>query len=290
MNNRNIDGIGFLQDAKIGAVTALPYFNIEKDNDSPIQKSDFIAKTKAALYYYKDNVTGNNSINSLYYIADDYSGKPYKNDPGDNGQKNDAHFVEMASALAIIDFLETPDRALETSGGKALNPIYKEFGIRNDSDAIKFSDLEDYTERKLALRLSQMALFRKYLNEHLHTAIEKEAWSTDKPEINKKFSDDTFYRTNLSEFLSSFGDWLKEMSSNRRAFAPFNLDTTLDAFVADRTVKKGWFSGKVDFAMYDDRLAKQSNGKTYSSAQQKLIKLFFETTEEILISKFGLKN
>ena len=96
MNNRNIDGKGFLQDAKIGAVTVLPYFNIEKDNDSPIQKSDFIAKTKAALYYYKDNVTGNNSINSLYYIADDYSGKPYKNDPGDNGQKNDAHFVEMA--------------------------------------------------------------------------------------------------------------------------------------------------------------------------------------------------
>jgi hypothetical protein len=42
MNNKNIDGKGFLQDAKIGAVTALPYFNIEKDNDSPIQKSDFI--------------------------------------------------------------------------------------------------------------------------------------------------------------------------------------------------------------------------------------------------------
>jgi hypothetical protein len=290
MNNRNIDGKGFLQDAKIGAVTALPYFNIEKDNDSPIQKSDFIAKTKAALYYYKDNVTGNNSINSLYYIADDYSGKPYKNDPGDNGQRNDAHFVEMASALAIIDFLETPDRALETSGGKALSPIYKEFGIRNDSDTIKFSDLEDYTERKLSLRLSQLALFRKYLNEHLQTAIEKEAWSTDKPEINKKFSDDTFYRTNISEFLSSFGDWLKEMSCNRRAFAPFNLDTSLDALLADRTVKKGLFSGKVDFAMFDDKLSKRSKGKTYSSAQQKLIKLFFETTEEILTSKFGLKN
>ena len=80
------------------------------------------------------------------------------------------------------------------------------------------------------------------------------------------------------------------MSSNRRAFAPFNLDTTLDAFVADRTVKKGLFSGKVDFAMFDDKLSKKSKGKTYSSAHQKLIKLFFETTEEILTSKFGLKN
>lgn len=290
MNNKNIDGKGFLQDAKIGAVTALPYFNIEKDIDSPIQKSDFIGKTKAALYYYKDNVTGNNSINSLYYIADDYSGKPYKNDPGDNGQKNDAHFVELASALAVIDFLETPDRALECSGGKAVSPIYKEFGIRNDSAEIKFSDFEDYTERKISLRLSQFALFRKYLNEHFSSAIEKEAWSNDKPEVNKKFADDTFYRTNVSEFLTSFGEWLREMSDNRRGFSPFNLDSTIDSLIADRTVKKGFFSGKVDFAMFDDKLGRHAKGKTYASASQKLVKLFFETTEEILTSKFGLKN
>ena len=294
MSTAGIAGRGFLQDAKIGAITVLPYFNLKTETGngeaSPIQKSHFIAKTRAALSYYRDNITGNNSVNALYYIADDYLGKAYDNDPGDNGQKNDAHIVEMASALAIIDFLETPDKELETSGGKALSPIYKEFGIRNDSDTIKFSDLEDYTERKLSLRLSQLALFRKYLNEHLHTAIEKEAWSTDKPEINKKFSDDTFFRTNVSEFLSSFGDWLKEMSSNRRSFAPFILDSTIDALVADRTIKKRWYAGKVDYAMFDDRLAKQSKGKTYSSSKQKLIKLFFETTEEILTSKFGLKN
>lgn len=290
MNNRNIDGKGFLQDAKIGAVTALPYFNIEKDNDSPIQKSDFIAKTKAALYYYKDNVTGNNSINALYYISDNYSGKPYKNDPGDNGQKNNAHFVEMASALAIIDFLETPDRDLETAEGKALKPIYKEFGIRKNSSDIKFSDLEDYTERKIALRLSQFALFRKYLTEHLNTAIEKEAWSNDAPEINKKFIDDTFYRTNLSEFLSSFADWLKEMSDNKRGFSPFNLDSTIEALIEGREVKSGWFSSKVDFSSMDNKLSKQAKGKTYSTTSQKLIKLFFETTEEILTTKFGLKK
>lgn len=290
MNNRNIDGKGFLQDAKIGAVTALPYFNVEKDNDSPIQKSDFIAKTKAALYYYKDNVTGNNSINSLYYIADDHSGKPYQNDPGYNEQKNDAHFVELAAALAIFDFLETPDKFLETSDGKALNPIYKEFGIRNDSHNIRFSDFEDYTESMVALRLSQLTMFRKYMNEHLQKAIEKEAWSTDKPEINKKFVADTFYRTNVTEFLEAFGEWLKEMSKNKRAFSPFNLDSALDALVADRIVKKKFFSHKVDFAMFDDRLANQSRGKTYSSASQKMIKLFFETTEEILTSKFGFKS
>jgi hypothetical protein len=287
MLNRNIDGKGFLQDAKIGAVTVMPYFNIEKDEESPIQKSDFIAKTKAALHYYKDNVTGNNSINSLYYIADDFSGKPYKNDPGDNGQKNDAHFVELASALAVIDFLETPDRALETTDGKAINPIYKEFGIRNESETIKFSDFEDYTEKKIGLRLSQFALFRKYLNEHLQTAAEKEAWSTSPPEINKRFIEDGFYRTNISEFLSAFGEWLEEMANNRRAFKPFNLNATIDALIADRTVKKGLWDRKMDYSSYNNFLSSVSKGKTYRSARQKFIKLFFETSEEILTKKYG---
>jgi len=294
MNNRNIDGKGFLQDAKIGAVTALPYFNIEKDNNSPIQKSDFIAKTKAALYYYKDNVTGNNSINSLYYIADNYSGKPYKNDPGDNGQKNDAHFIELASALAIIDFLETLDRDLETSEGKALKPIYKEFGIRKDASDIKFSDLEDYTERKIALRLSQLALFRKYLTEHLNNAIEKEAWSNDSPEINKKFLDDTFYRTNLTEFLTSFNDWLKEMAENKRGFSPYNLNASVEELIKERTGKYGKiFKSKVDFKEIDNQLSSASNkSKTLdrSSAEKRLIGLFYETTQKILEDSYGLNN
>ena len=181
MKNSNIDGKGFLQDSKIGAITVLPYFNIEKDEDSPIQKSDFIAKTKSALYYYKDNVTGNNSVNCLYYIADDYSGKPYKNDPGDNGQKNQAHFVEMVSALAVIDFLELPNNNLHSAGGKAADPIYKEFTIKHDSADIKFSDFEDITERKISLRLSQFLLFKKYLDEQLSNSMEKEPWSVRPP-------------------------------------------------------------------------------------------------------------
>ena len=289
MNNKNIDGKGFLQDAKIGAITVLPYFNIEKDADSPIQKSDFIAKSKSALYYYKDNVTGNNSVNALYYIADDYSGKPYKNDPGDNGQQNNAHFVEMASALAVIDFLELPDGALESANGRAVSPLYREFGIRNETSDIKFSDFEDATERKISLRLSQFLLFKKFLDEQLNTSMEKEPWSMRPPELNRQFFDDTFYRTYVSEFLASFGEWLSEMADNKRGFAPFNLNSNIESLIKDKAAKSGWFSGKVDYKLYDDKLNKHSNNKSYSSAQQKLINLFFETTEDILTSKFGLK-
>ena len=289
MNNPNLNSKGFLQDSKIGAITVLPYFNIEKDNDSPIQKSNFIAKTKAALSYYKDNVTGNRSVNALYYIGDDFTGKPYKNDPGDNGQMNDAHFIELASALALIDFLEIPDGELVTENGKALKPVYKELGIRNDSAQIKFSDFEDSIERKITMPISQFALFRKYLNEHISDAIEKEAWSNNKPEINNKFLDDTFYRTHLTEFLNSFKEWLSEMSDNRRGFSPINLNSELNRLIEDRTVKTGWFSGKVNYVMFDNRLSKLSK-KAYNSPAQKLVNLFYNTTQQILISKYGLKK
>lgn len=289
-NNKNIDGKEFLENAKIGAISVLPYFNIEKDIDSPIQKSDFIAKTKSALSYYKDSVTGNNSVNSLYYIADDYSGTPYKNDPGENGQENPAHFIELASALAIIDFLETPDNALKSENGKAIEPIFKEFGIRNDADEISFSDFEDYTEGKLGLSLAQFELFRKFLFEHLNSSIDKQAWSTDEPQIDQKFIDSVFFRTHLTEFLEAFKSWLDEMDSNRRSFSPFNLDSEIKSMIKGRKVKTKWFSSKFDFKMIDGNLSKKSKGKHYKSSSQKIVNLFNSSTEDILVNKYGLKK
>lgn len=288
MQNKHIDSKGFLQNAKIGAITVLPYFNVEKDNDSPIQKSDFIAKTKAALYYYKENVAGNNSVNALYYIADDHNGKPYKNDPGENGQKNNAHFIELAAAISIIDFLGIPDDRLVSIDGKAVNPIYKEFAIKNDADNIKFSDFEAITEKNTALPLSQLALFRKFVLENMSDEIEKQRWSLDKPEIDKSFIHDNFFKTYLTEFLDAYGQWLTEMSENRRGFTPFNINSSLDAFIKDRPAKAGWLS-KVDYAMFNNKLSAEVKNKTYHSAEQKLIKLFYETTHTILTEKFGFK-
>lgn len=292
MNNPKLNSKEFLQNAKIGAITVLPYFNVEKDDKSPIQKSHFIAKAKSALYYYKDNITGNKSVNSLYYITDDHSGKPYKNDPGDHGQQNNAHFIELAAALAVIDFLETPDGDLKCEAGKALTPLYKEFAVKNEAADIKFSDFEDETEKKIGLRLSQLTLFKKFLDEQLSVSLERQPWVLSKPELNGQFFADTFYKTNLTEFLESFAEWLKEMSDNRRGFSPFNLNSSLQTFIKDRTAKEGLFWGKVNYSFYDSELNKESEAKknTYVSASQKLIDLFFRTTQEILTKKFGLKN
>ena len=56
--NSNQANRGDLADARIGALTVLPYFNVQQDENSPISRADFISKTKSALYYYHDNLTG----------------------------------------------------------------------------------------------------------------------------------------------------------------------------------------------------------------------------------------
>ena len=43
-NNSNLSNRGSLRDAKIGALTVLPYFNIQQDENSPISRADFISK------------------------------------------------------------------------------------------------------------------------------------------------------------------------------------------------------------------------------------------------------
>jgi hypothetical protein len=289
MDNPAIDGAGFLRDAPIGALSVMPYFNVEKDDNSPIQRADFIAKTKAALHYYKENVTGNKAVNALYYIADDHIGKPYKNDPGDGGQQNDAHFVELASALAVIDFLSIPDAELTCDEGKALDPVYKEFGIRKDTGDVTFSDLEDETERMVSLRLSQLALVRKFVNEHLSDTIGTQPWNMEPPLLDQRFFNDTFHRTHLTEFLDAYGAWMNEMANNQRSFAPFAPQAPIPAMVKGRQVNGGFFSKKVDHHLVNEELNRVARNGSYGSSEGKLLRILHDATERIFTGRFGLK-
>jgi hypothetical protein len=133
-NNAAINNRGDLRDARIGALTVLPYFNVQQDENSPISRADFISKTKSALFYYHDNLTGLrqggvdlplSKVNACYYLGDEVPSNPYYNDPGGNGQRNDAHVVEYVGALSILDFLSIPDAQLVTVDGNAQNPIYR---------------------------------------------------------------------------------------------------------------------------------------------------------------------
>jgi hypothetical protein len=65
-----IENHQLLKNAAIGAITVMPYFGVAKQQESQIDKSSFFSKTRAALEYYFRNISGNNSVNSIYYIGD----------------------------------------------------------------------------------------------------------------------------------------------------------------------------------------------------------------------------
>ncbi len=280
---------GYLKKAKIGAVTVMPYFNIQAATGAagPIKKADFIVKTKAALSYYHDNISGNKSINALYYIGDDGASKPYPNDPGYKGQKNDAHFIELASALSILDFLAMPDELLRTSNGEAQQTHYRAFGVKKNDTKLNFQHLGENTARVLAKPLTQYAIFCRFLSEHFPTARSRRAYAANAPAFDMSFISSFFYTNWLSDFNRAYMEWLHEMADNQRGFDPFDLKTGLQHMIRDVEAKRGILISKVDYDLFDDMLGKLEKGKSYPSAQAKMLELAHQATDKLLTERFS---
>lgn len=217
-----------LKNAKIGAITVLPYFKVKQNDSSEIDSHGFITKTKAALHYYARNISGNNSINSLYYIGDT-ADNSYENIEGGTNQKNDAHFIELASALAIIDFAHTDDIYLETNNGIASNPTYKEFGTK-DVNQLSFDDLFDGTKNTIISNLTEYFYFNLFLKDKMKWAIDKKYpfVSEDGAKFDTNFINQTFYKNYLTDFNKEFRVWLAEIFRNQISFAPFAINPVVN--------------------------------------------------------------
>jgi hypothetical protein len=284
-----------LGNAKIGAITVMPYFNVETDKDSPIKQSDFIPKTKAALHYYENNVAP--SVNALYYIADK-GGKEIKNDPGDGEQPNPPHPVELFSALSIIDFLNIGDNELVTNGEKPVDPIYKGFAIKEieiDNKKLKFKDLGEDTYKQIAFPIAQFAMFVKFCNSYLKNSL-SQPWATDentKKNANAPTSDEYIYPA-YKEFLTAYETWLKGLGDNERGFDAVNIYRELANIIVDGKIGEyrslGILPKKSDEARLNGFLNNFANGKTFDNPAQRITKVLFEGTREILTKDFALAN
>jgi len=293
-NLRSIDdtysGCENVKNAIIGAISVLPYFDVAPDNNpdeakhSEIDSATFISKTKAALSYYERNMT---EANALYYIGDNIN-KQYKNSEGGTTQQNDAHFVELAAALAIVDFAGLT--GLSTSNGKAQNTIYKEFGIKEEAKEIAFADLDSTTNLNIKKALTTFTLFCKYLQEQIWDSYKNQPWAKDH-KFDENFLKSPFFQSELKDLITSYLQWLKEMSTNVRAFKPYDL----------REKKKNVFSlitGEIpakvvtlkqDYALFDDYLnTKQGKIKTDSTTEQIFVELFYNAIDELVKSKFRM--
>ncbi|MBU3742341.1 MAG: hypothetical protein FGM24_08670 [Candidatus Kapabacteria bacterium] len=290
MNLKDVDAKGFLQNAKIGSLTVMPYFNVESDGKSAIKRGDFISKTRAALHYYQENVTGNNSVNAMYYIADPYHGKAYKNDPGYGGQRNDAHFVELASALAIIDFMGMHDDMLRTTNGIAEEPVYKEFAVRNDKESLVFNDLSDETLSLIRAQMTKMSMFVEFMRDtRFHETIgSPDDWMKEKPQITPEFIGSTFVQSHLQEFIQLYLDWLEELSRNRRGFAPFNIGN-IENLIADLAPKSSWLR-PFTFERFRETLNEVTKKPTGSTPETKLLDVLHQAATQILARYYDIKG
>ena len=283
-NLRNADvptpNSALLKTALIGATTVLPYFQL-KDGD--IKSADFISKTKAALHYYLKNV--NPSLNSMYYIANDSNTHNYENNKGGINQKNDAHFVELAAAMSIVDFALQDGNVITVQGQR-----FMEFGVNNFSNGIDFSVLGNESKKMIQKPLIRYHFFKMYLDNQLEKSINKQPWcNRGKTKITKDFINHQsgFYQI-LYKFNQRYEEWNKEMAGNDPAFRPFNYDASLLDSISNIPQKESKLNRwKSNYVLFDDYLNAAERNIGNLSKEQKFIELFNMGTAKILTERYN---
>ena len=277
-----LDNWGLINNALIGAISVLPYFTVGTATDESLVNSDtFIDKSRAALSYYK---TEDKNIDTLYYIADKQT-STYDHNKGGDSQRNNAHFVELAAALAVLDFVNPEKRNKNIhrdENGEIKLTTYKEFGIRSNAREINFDNLSYETKVLLINPLSRFLLFRNYM-EFIFDKQQK-----CQPYAHKRFTGN-FRKEDIIQKLETvqglYYEWLKEMEEQAHKFSPFNL-LSINAlsfmkgdihYVQTRNFRyKNW-------AVVDNELNRQIEKiKKTLESEKVFIEVFFRMTEALI--------
>lgn len=283
-SDRDSQSWNLINKAKIGAITVLPYFNVSQDDNSGVDSSTFASKTKSALAYYEHNISANGGVDALYYIGDNIPAS-YENHDGGSEQRNNAHIIELCSALAILKFAATPDS--ELSG----DTLHYEYGLdtnNTDISQIIFSDLGRNSQVEIQKPMTQLLLMYKYLINECEKEYKHQPWAIDN-NLDSSFFTGDFYK-DLMELLDSYREWLVEMADNNRAFKPFNIDRVkplFDMVVGKAPAKMRKLSS--NYALCDSVL--NSNWSRWNKAaarEQKFIELFYRATKELVEHKYNM--
>jgi hypothetical protein len=223
----------------IGAISYLPYFKVSDSNNNvkEIDSATFFGKAKAALSYYEHAIFNNkNSVNAFYYLGD-HANNNETYAPGKKDQKNKAHFIELAGAIAIVDFVTRISQISKNDGKLPL-----EFGIENGDGKLKFDSLGPDTKAKLRLPLSKIYLFDKFIRKSLDHLLQSPGSYNGANGITKEFYNADFYKLNLIPYLNYFKEWMDELEANDISFKPFHDNQEHDSlfdFIIDNEVSKG---------------------------------------------------
>ena len=261
--------------AEIGAITILPYFKLKADDDSEIDSSTFISKTKSALTYYENNISRNGSINALYFLGDNMSGS-YENHEGGSAQQNDAHLIEFLAATAIVDF----------SNKEHTNTVNKEFGLRDLTGSVTFDSFYDEQRRLLFAPLSQFLLL-SYCLTYKYDYYSSKSFNANNDHFNGLY--ESTFMSNIKTIAGSYIEWLKEMEDNKRSLDLFNLDRKDKPFdLITGLTPKRIFSTKSDYDLVTDRLNSSINKCHSKEDCNKFLEMFYIGTSRLISEKFNV--
>ncbi|GAA3946905.1 hypothetical protein [Hymenobacter algoricola] len=278
--NTRLSNSGYLRAALTGAVTVMPYFALQSEDNSVIDSNSFLTKTKAALSYYEHNLQG---LDALYYLADTPD-TPYENQPGGTAQRNKAHLIELLAALSVVDFMQYSDAELRNGA-----PHFHEYGLGTDTQDLNFSHLPDESRELIAKHLTQLLYFSRYHKQHLPT---DKAPYHDNLNLTHALRNEPIFKE-LNNFLHSpeYGvdEWLKELSQNRRAFRPFDLTTDdFNAMIAGKPVEKKWndfFNKGLSQNYFLNQLNDAAKSIQEPDSFRKLVALFDQVTDKAFEEK-----
>lgn len=279
-----------IRNAPIGAVSIAPYFGVKANDDSEINKSTFISKTKAAYKYYAKNLSGNGSLNALYYLADEVT-TDYENHEGAEEQKNKAHLIEYLAAESIIDFMEKDEEAYQTQNSSAVNPLHYHYGLNGNVDKVTFKNLGQNTHERVFKPMVQFSYAVYFWLNCLGNEVREQThpWvKSGNTPISEGFLQSTFYSKLLS-FSQKYREWLWEMATNERALHLFNMSIdakNMHTLIEDYEQKKtGFISKKSNWDIHEfnnllNKTFKQVESKGLK-LEDKLFVLFYQATNEI---------
>ncbi len=272
----NVVNSNIISESNIGAVSYLPYFKVSEQHEGErtIDSSTFFSKAKAALSYYQHAIFENKSIDAFYHLGDNSDNNmPYAEGKGE--QKNNAHFLEMAGALAIFDFVDSINKG---------DYSIKEFGIEEYHKILRFDNLGANTKQKISRPLSKLSLLQRFLEKSMNPLLNSRGNFTRKI-ITEKFYKQDFYGDNFSKFMNYFNEWLNEMENNDISFAPFHNNQDHDKimnFIIGREPTSNIFSNKAKGDIIIKGLDKEAHSGVFDNEETaaQFLKIFDTVLEK----------
>lgn len=281
---------GIIKEAKIGGISVLPYFQVDNPNGD-IDSGTFISKSIAALKYYSGNIFDANLLNAFYCIGDNQQNSQ-KGADGKGEQRNKAHFVEIASALAIHHFMSLSDGELDGD--------HFEFGLdQPNNQIINFTHLSRITREIIQEPLTQKFLFYQYLMKIYPTIKNNNKiahiYAKNHPLTESNISS---IEKELDKFMNAFWEWLQENKDSKISFEPFKLEDIDKKLMfscvngMERKTSKGFlgFGGTDDNENFIDTLNKTHEKYQDLVPEKKLLALLWDVTAQIVKKEIFKSN